>query len=540
MYDMFYSGWVLSRFTHITSLKVNVGLPDSCGTFLQTSLHQRTNLTSLIVPDVLHMDRLTSQAVIFDSGLMKLTNLTELDVYDYSYLSNASITRLSNLTKLRLFEGRTNLNFNGLQKLTNLTHLEIKYPNIPCTGLSHLTNLTTLKLRRACQYFSIDDQELIQLKKLSNFAIGDVTSKDVMRWGERLTNKGLQRMSNLTTLEVLNRGEISNRGVQSLTNLVQLRLGNSKISDEGLSRMRKLSTLSFFSSDPFKNPYLNLGDFNFSDNHFSSITKLDIDKAFNIDYYSFYSNYGLHNKLKSLSLRENSAIPNAVLKCFINLSELDLTNCTAIQDKGIMNLTNLASLILSKNTHISNYGLRNLSCLTHLNISCNDHITNDGITHLTNLEFLNCSGAYKSTSPITDEGIKNLTKLSTLLCVFGNITNEGIQNLLHLTSLDILSCNMKVTPDAIMKLTNLRRLGCPCTFLTPWQVQQMRNLKDYCYVDFKTRKENLHAYSESEHETLESESEVNNSDDSDNNSIIGSHDDYDSGYDSNDYGHISC
>jgi Leucine-rich repeat (LRR) protein len=117
--------------------------------------------------------------------------------------------------------------------------------------------------------------------------------------------------------------------------------------------------------------------------------------------------------------------------------------------EGIPNFKSLTKLNLSDSRGITD--LQKMTSLLWLDISKirGDFITNESVKQLTNLTYLNILRKYM----IHDEGIENITSLSTLI-VCDKISNQGIQNLTNLTCLD-LGSNSKINDEGLIKLTNL-------------------------------------------------------------------------------------
>ncbi len=186
-----------------------------------------------------------------------------------------------------------------------------------------------------------------------------------------------------------------------------------------------------------------------------------------------------------------------------------------------MKVLNLRMMTWSGYQLIKDADIAKLTQLTNLNINGNKLITNDGISLLTNLLHLDCLG-----NDITEEGVKNLTKLISLKSRF-TITNDFIKNFTSLKDLtlksgdlvtdvgikaltqltDLTLCNKLITDQGISHLTNLTKLNldytsalwCSVTWLGIRKLENLRNLnslKEKLGTEFinKCRRESFECY----------------------------------------------
>jgi hypothetical protein len=163
---------------------------------------------------------------IDDIGIANLTRLKYLCVQDCN-ITNAGIVRLQNLTELHL-EGCS-----------------------PITGsvLSRLPNLTNLKIMNNAAVYDDDIMYLTQLRTLiinngiTDIGIADLTGLTDLTANTNITDEGLMKLTNLTCLYV-KQGGITDAGISRLVSLERLYLSNwTKVSVDGLKPLTKLIRL---------------------------------------------------------------------------------------------------------------------------------------------------------------------------------------------------------------------------------------------------------------------------------------------------------
>lgn len=202
----------------------------------------------------------------------------------------------------------------------------LRRPDLDDNHLQYLTNMETLYLH--------DNRSVISHIGVINPFTVNVSSARL-----NITNKGLLKLSNLTSLNLHGNSTITNEGISNLISLTHLDLNNNRlITDQGISSLTNLT---------------------------------------------------------SLNLKRNSTITDGVLANLTNLRSLDLSFNEVI--KEISDLTNLTSLNLQVNIRINNQNLENLHNITSLNLSganClyrNPLITNQGLINLHKLTDLDLS-----------------------------------------------------------------------------------------------------------------------------------------------------
>jgi hypothetical protein len=134
--------------------------------------------------------------------IAKITSLTSLDITNSNMVSDAMIPRLSTLTKLQTFRlNNAKHTFTG----QGLQHLS-----------THLPQLKTLSLNNCIGLQNADLQHLLPFKQLQNLSMRNNNLDDV----------GLGHIARLSTLTCLNLAELqrfTNKGIEKLTPLKNLR-----------------------------------------------------------------------------------------------------------------------------------------------------------------------------------------------------------------------------------------------------------------------------------------------------------------------------
>ena len=161
--------------------------------------------------------------------LNKMTNLTDLDLYENQISDISVLSELTNLTSLALSEN-TISDISALSGLTNLKHLYLGRNQISdISALSELTNLKTLHLD-GNQISDINS--LSKLLNLTYLELGNNQINDI---------SVLSELTNLTNLH-LDRNQISNiNSLSELTKLSRLDLSENQISD--ISALSGLTSL---------------------------------------------------------------------------------------------------------------------------------------------------------------------------------------------------------------------------------------------------------------------------------------------------------
>lgn len=217
-----------------------------------------------------------------------------------------------------------------------------------------------------------------------------------------VTGKGFGACPRITSL-IIGGKFVTNEALVSNKNLTRLfLLGNHKITDDGISKMTKLTGLCIYNNG-------NLFAHKITDNGIKSLTNLTI-----------------------LNIHGDIVITDTGLKNITGLTSLNINNTRRVTDKFVNTLNHLKILNIANNTNITDNGISNLTTLTELNLSNNPKITDKGIIPLINITDLNLW----SNNCITYDGIKNLSKLIKLDIRYNiKITNEDIEKLTSLKKL---------------------------------------------------------------------------------------------------------
>jgi Leucine-rich repeat (LRR) protein len=223
--------------------------------------------------------------------------------------------------------------------------------------------------------------------------------------------------------------KIGGFGLDHLTNLQELGLGNNKITEiKGLDHLTNLQIL-----------YL----------HHNKITEI---KGSGLDHLT---------NLQTLWLTGNqiTKIGGLWLDYLTNLQVLGLGDNKITVIKGLDHLTNLQTLWLNDNQITAIKGLDHLTNLQVLNLYGNSITEIKGLDHLTNLQVLGLYG-----NKITKiKGLDHLTNLQILWLCSNRITEiRGLDHLTNLQELWLSSNAITEVPNSIMNLRNLKIIYIDC------------------------------------------------------------------------------
>jgi Leucine-rich repeat (LRR) protein len=259
----------------------------------------------------------------------------------------------------------------------------------------------------------VNNAELENLKPLSNLTELNLSDTEISDDG--LVH--LQNLKNLTRL-MLNKTKVGDKGLEylkTLTNLQLLNLGETWVSNDGMKYLSSLTNLTQLSVD-------NTAVTDDGLVHLKSLTKLTLLWL----YGTVVGNDGM-----------------AHLKPLTNLTELKLGG-TRVGNTGLIQLkvlTNLTHLELG-GTWVSNPGLQHVKPLANLKILYLNHIQVGDIgleqlKPLTKLETLNLDG-----TQVTDKGLKHLhfmSRLRDLNLAGTKVTAEGAAELQQI----LPNCNIR-------------------------------------------------------------------------------------------------
>jgi len=191
-------------------------------------------------------------------------------------------------------------------------------------------------------------------------------------------------------------------GIESLTNLTMLGLGNNKISDiSALKGLNKLETL-FLTNNKITDinalkELINLQTLHLSQNHIKDISALSCltNLTFvllNENQINDISALSDLKKLIRLGASENQIEDTSCLEELTSLNIMDLSNNKIVNVTGLENLFNLGSLKLGNNKIINTNGFENLTALKSLYLNQNSISDVSGLLELENLQSLILSG----------------------------------------------------------------------------------------------------------------------------------------------------
>lgn len=303
------------------------------------------------------------------AGLHTKTRLTTLTLRQGTSVTHTSVSRLTQLTTLRIV--RCNAALPSLKHMTALTRLYLSEPTT--------TGLSSLHLPAHVTAFSLYDVTSDRIPSLQRWT--HLTSLNVRGNPSIVTEADLMRLTNLTKLKGCDKA-VTGRAVRALPLLKTLQLRFSDcptVTDDVLSTLTGLTEL-----------YLP-GNRYITDVGLRSLTclrKLCLKYNENITDDALST---LHN-LRSLSLEQNDHITDASLRVLTGLTKLDLNENARITDDALSCLTGLTWLCLYRNKNtITDHSLSRLTALTHLTILGNKHITEAALFCLTRLTYIDIS-----------------------------------------------------------------------------------------------------------------------------------------------------
>lgn len=370
----------------------------------------------------------------------------------------------------------TNLNIEILDISESMTDDSsiMKFKNLRVVTCSFCENITgrsfnpkTLKILNCYHCPNIKDQELSRFINLE------------------ILNCGIE--PDLCSICGLNPNTITNKSIEKMTNLKELHCEyRETITDKTLSNLKNLTKLhcSFCPGITFEDHIPNLTHLTCS----LKLRKYWASKLPNlIELRLIGGMIGLHDetalysfkKLKILSIPGNH-LTDLSTGHFNNLEEL-YCNGSEITDKFIESISNtIKKLDITFVNKITDKSLKLCSKLVYLDCCNSDRITDKSISLLPNLEFLHCGRCPN----ITNKSVSNLKKLRKLICWSTNITGESIGTLLTLRKL-VFDDSNKISDEVLLKLPNLIILYSCCTIknlkITDKSISRSLKLKElYC------------------------------------------------------------
>jgi hypothetical protein len=275
---------------------------------------------------VLGMDSIDSHG-IGDYGIDALPFLTNLTILRIPYFKRVG-NNLSNLINLHTLDiSNTSLSDSNISMLTNLTTLNMSSTAyIKGWSLVNMTNLRVLCLRDECGF---EPSYLTHLISLDTLYLDDNLDAGY--------NVYVSKMTQLTTLGIDGSRDgspyIQETSLEKLTNLTTLNMKrNCNISGHAIRFLTKLTTLSLMDNQRVLYGHIKTN---------TSITNLRLGRNPII-----HSLPGLEN-IKTLDLRFNVKFISTNLSCMISLTDLSLSSNCIINDEDVLPLINLTKLNVS-------------------------------------------------------------------------------------------------------------------------------------------------------------------------------------------------
>ena len=395
-----------------------------------TNLPYTTNLTDEQLKTITKLSDSSyneedSEKISSVKGIEKLTSLSSL-VLRFNNFDSIDLSENTLLTDLNL--SSNNLSNIDLSKNTLLTDLNLSGNDLSNIDLSKNTLLTDLDLR----FNNLDSIDLSKNTKLTDLNLS----------GNDLSNIDLSNNTLLTTL-YLSGNDLSNIDLSNNTSLTDLDLSGNDLSNIDLSNNTSLKNLDL--------SYNNLSGIDLSKN--TSLTDLDLSSN-NLSNIDLSNNTSLtylnlnYNDLSNIDLSNNTSLTDLDL-WYNNLSNIDLSNNTSLTN---LNLTgnNLSSINLSKNTklrtldlydnNLSNIDLSKNTSLTDLDL-CDNNLSNIDLSNNTKLTNLNLSS-----NNLSNIDLSKNTKLTNLY-LFNNSFDLGTYRMMLGTTLNSDN-NIKLPEDS--------------------------------------------------------------------------------------------
>ncbi|MFT4805579.1 MAG: hypothetical protein ACI9YE_002801 [Psychroserpens sp.] len=360
----FYSLRSLSVLFSLTKLKtLELSLCDALGNEIDIQWLKKIAVLSLKVccyyPEkpITHFEQLTQ--------IGKLTNLTKLTIYDLTQLVSLSgIEKLTNLTELSIRSCYGLVCIDAITTLPNLTKLEL----LDCDSLSKLDGLILLQkisyLWLCLPRYSGSYKEITQLINLETLEIDGKVCKQLTSLNDFYKLKKLQRLSLLGGSKLL-----SLNGIENLLMLTELTInGCHQLKNiEALSSLDKLAELAIYDCPQLKDIKVL--------NSLNKLTELNIIECNAIDNIDF-AQWQVPECLKKLTLYHSGNLHLFNIVKLINLTTLILigksrenkTTWCSIEDIG--ELLSVQELLLARSITIHSLKpLKKLSKLTTLNLA---------------------------------------------------------------------------------------------------------------------------------------------------------------------------
>lgn len=232
----------------------------------------------------------------------------------YAYTYNLSDEELSSIKKLdcKIIDEEENKKINdttGLDKLINLTYLDLSYNNISSIDVSDNTKLT---------YLDVSSNQLTELDVKENTSLTTLISVGNNLEGISLSSNTLLTVLNLTD------NKISQINLVNNVELSELYLSKNNLTEIDLSKNDKLEFLSLYSNKLTTLSINNMKNLKWLQMFDNKLTTLDVASNTKLEYLNLYS-----NNIGEINISENIELTNLDLYSN-NLTKLDLSNNTKL------------------------------------------------------------------------------------------------------------------------------------------------------------------------------------------------------------------
>ena len=452
----------------------------SLGIFINEALNKPTKLNYLIASKIY---KSPANTAFLDDNFYKCV----VDAYNdktgssVSYTTSMTDNKLLTITKLDCNGYSTSLeekieNTQGIEKMSNITDLNLSNNNIKSINLNNLIKLSHLRLSDYSYVKGDNEISTIDLSKNTNLSyvyleglgLNELNLTTLTNlFGADLSNNNLANIdlsnnNKMSSLDISNNNfELLN--VSNLVNLSILDVSNNQLNNLNVTKNVKLTDLSignsgesFHGSEVLYNPTgNNITSIDLKQNTLltsldisaNPITNLDVSKNTKLTYFAAVD-----------SLVTNIDFSKMLDIRILHLGNIPLNEINLSLNKNIVNLYII-------NTNITELNLSTLSKLTQLNVVNNKYMTEFSIESLSSLHYLYLSN-------------NALSKL--------NIPSSNTLEFLDLSNNNLTDCNFKFS-----NLTTLYVRDNKCSSLN------ISNLPNVDYVNAENNLISKFVYSES-------------------------------------------
>jgi len=431
-------------------------------------------LSYLLNYDIIKMTSLSK-------NINRITKETNFKFMDYD------INRAYDIIKVYK-NARVNLEF--FNETHDMKKLNLIKDNV--IGITSNIEIPEINMKNL-EYLNIRSEEIkkikIQLKKLKYLCINDYCNPNISMIISNINP--LNNFNNIESLDLYYAVNVS-LSLANFTNLKKLRFSHNNMRNEDIEKLVNLEMIciehnSNITNDAFKNlnkikvlilyktkitsevlkylPNINIWSPNkSSDDNYEYMKKIKKLELLDLYYNSKISDENIKNiNIERIILSgENNITINGLNK---NIKRIYIYGNPKIRDKDLKKL-NLTLLKLHGNTTISDMGLKFCKDLKMLDLSFNYKITNEGLVNMKNLEYLSLKVNLFNHNNITNDALKNLTKLKYLNLENNKIiTDEGIKPLINLEYLNI-NRTKKITINGLINLKKLKEIECEESLLS--------------------------------------------------------------------------